>query len=202
MLVTTEYPQGFKDAVYELGFVEGIYSNRPKSEDPGGETFYGISRRWFSDWAGWRLVDKGVREVEGELLGLVLHFYWHEFWVKARCNEIYSMWPSLAKELFKAAVNVAVSDAVIFLQTALNLQNHFGTKLYKDLKPDGVFGSVTFSALSCYLEKSRDVVSDKIILLNCFTGELYIHYKNNELNEANRGWFKRLWWCNEISCSE
>ena len=87
-------------------------TNDPR--DPGGMTCWGISRRYHSDWAGWKLVDSGTTS------GPVL-----EQTVSAFYRESYSvLWATLPERVREVAVDTAVNMghdyAVQCIQTALN----------------------------------------------------------------------------------
>lgn len=100
--MTNRYMQAFD----WLMNIEGFYSNHPK--DSGGETAWGISKRW---WPQYWLMGRPSRDV-------ALGFYWTEFWVPLRCDEILN--PDVARELFEGAVLSGKDQAVKWLQQAVN----------------------------------------------------------------------------------
>src|SRR5580692_10490694 len=76
----------FAFAITKVLANEGAYSNNPS--DPGGETYCGISRVSFPNWAGWVIIDtykhessfpKNLVTVSG-LSDLVKSFYFTNFW--------------------------------------------------------------------------------------------------------------------------
>ena len=53
----------FQQAFQHTAAAEGGYSNNPK--DKGGETYRGIARKYWPDWAGWIIVDEYKRNMPG-----------------------------------------------------------------------------------------------------------------------------------------
>lgn len=174
---------------------EGGYSNR--SDDPGGETYRGISRVFHPDWIGWKLVSvwKSGGMTEAELLNAldseVKKFYRNEFWVKVRGDEIAALSPAVAAELFDTAVNMHPLRAAEFFQTALNRLNIEG-QVYPDLLVDGLIGQKTINTLKRYLQYQPSREDNEQILINCMNGEQYIFYVKNPRHERFRGWFRRV----------
>lgn len=172
------------------------WSNR--SDDPGGETYWGISRVWWPSAAVWTHVDDwsagrispAIRDSLCE--PLVRGFYRVQFWDRFLGDQVAAESPAVAAELLEAGVNLGVHRAVSFLQEALNLQNRRGST-YPDLAVDGRLGQRTLTTLRRYLQTQPGSRADnETILLNCMNGEQYIAYKNNPLAELNRGWFRRV----------
>ena len=171
---------------------EGKYS--ADRLDPGGETFMGISRVYWPSWSGWPKIDQW--KIKGgpppDLQQEVEQFYYENFWQRIQGDRISQLSAAIATELFDTAVNMSVSDAVRFLQTALNMQNE-GATIYPDLQVDGRLGPRTIETLQAYLfQKAALKTQNETILLNCMNGEQYIAYKNNPRHEHFRGWFARV----------
>ena len=87
-------------------------TNDPR--DPGGQTCWGISRRYHPDWPGWKLVDSGT--TSGPTL---------EQSVSAFYRESYSgLWTPLPERVREVAVDTAVNMGHVYavqcLQDALN----------------------------------------------------------------------------------
>lgn len=179
----------FDEAYLKTMGHEGGYTNDP--DDPGAETYRGISRKWNPDWRGWKIIDQYRRlssdlapmlEGNNQLQGLVKEFYHAEFWLPLRCD---SMPRSVAAELFDTAVNVGKENAVEMLQHSLNILNR-NEKLFEDLERDGTVGPVTLSAIQR--------VSDKR-LVKCMNGFQFCHYAGiydgNPKMEKFVGWVDR-----------
>lgn len=95
---------------------EGGHSNDP--DDPGGETYKGISRKKNPQWSGWQFVDKkdfvsAEREIE--------HFYKMNYWHKCGCDNLPA---SFDVCVFDTAVNMGVSRAMLILATDCNWQDY------------------------------------------------------------------------------
>lgn len=152
----------FQLALEKLLDLEGRkLTNDPN--DPGGQTYYGISRRAFPRWMGWAIIDSG-----GEPhIDLVADLYKSAFWEPLRCDE---MTYPIAFKLFSMAVNVGQGDAVKFLQLAL------------DVHPDGKLGPVTMAALA---------KADPRRLLIEMAGHQLLHYTVYNPRNIWRGLFNR-----------
>jgi lysozyme family protein len=105
---------------------EGGYVNHPN--DPGGETYKGISRRAHPNWEGWKLIDQKKPVPEN----LVQEFYHENYWKRLRGDEM--PYP-VGEYLFDFGVNAGITRAVIIVQRALNVTT------------DGVLGPVTMKAI-------------------------------------------------------
>jgi lysozyme family protein len=105
---------------------EGGYANHPN--DPGGETYKGIARRMYPDWAGWQYIDQ-KKPVPEEL---VIDFYYRRFWVPLRCDEIPA---PIGEYVFDFAVNVGHKRAIMAIQTAVKVAT------------DGIIGPITMAAV-------------------------------------------------------
>lgn len=130
------------------------------SKDKGGETFQGISRGSWPQWAGWPLIDRlkadqgegpwrdcpkrwpGLDRAaakDGQLPGLVADFYQHHFYEPALALGLTG--PAAAK-YFDLSVNLGAGNASKVLQRALVAAGH------KNLVVDGVIGRQTRAAVA------------------------------------------------------
>ena len=142
----------FTQAYIALIALEGGYAN--VATDRGGETYRGISRRFWPDWEGWMLVDSlkepgdsnsdinETLENSGDLAIKVQAFYRKNFWEPLNCDLLPEL---IAEELFDTAVNQGVGTAAKYLQEAVNLLNLNG-KIFKDIKVDGAIGPMSLAA--------------------------------------------------------
>lgn len=138
---------------------EGGYNNNPN--DPGKETYKGISRFYWPDWEGWAIIDakkshpefKQVLKEDEFLNRYVKAFYNEKFWREANLSDICSQ--EIANEIFDTGVNQGLERAVKYLQEALNLLNNF-QKDYDDIGVDGVSGSETLHAYNMYMKTAEN----------------------------------------------
>ena len=175
--------------------IEGGYTNNPA--DKGGETYGGISRKFFPNWSGWKIIDetKGKQvweqliENNQQLKSLQRSFYKQEFWDKLYGDKIAS--EIIAHELFDTAVNMGSKASVEFLQRSLNIMNRNG-KLYSDIVSDGVMGDGTIQTLKKYL--AVDVDLDLLVWMNVLQGMRYIQIMEKDRTQETfaRGWSKRI----------
>lgn len=174
----------FKIALEKLLDHEGVYSNDPT--DKGGETFCGISRRFYPSWEGWFSVDS--REYD-EAQKHVPDFYRNLYWNKFRGDEIPNQ--AIAEELLESAVNLGLTRAIEFLQKSLNLLNR-NQKSWVNILEDGRYGNWTHATLIKALNSGDGRYVLKV--LNILQGSHYIAFmgKDEEQERFARGWLERV----------
>src|SRR5271166_7021852 len=101
---------------------EGGYSNDP--DDPGGETNFGISKRYHPDVDIKNLTVEGAQQI-----------YWTDYWLKASCDKLP---PDVAFVLFDYAVLPGIGSASKALQNLVKV------------KADGEIGPATLAAVPDY----------------------------------------------------
>lgn len=99
----TQSDRNFRRAFEHLIGDEGGYVNDPR--DPGGETKYGIAKRFHPDEDIANLTLKRAREI-----------YHRDYWLAAGCQHL--DWP-VAYVFFDAVVNMGIGTAVRLMQEAL-----------------------------------------------------------------------------------
>ena len=190
--MTNNFVKAYKNLIGN----EGGYANN--KADIGAETYKGISRKYHSDWSGWKIIDetkennpsvpnKELSEIlnkNSELEELVQMFYYNNYWNKFKGDELDY---DIAEELLEQSVVLGTwKTAGKNIQTALNLLNRNG-KLFKDLVVDGLVGKNTLSAVS-KVNKRR--------LLTVLNGLEFCRFKESmdkrPLNEIFVGWFNRV----------
>lgn len=174
---------------------EGGYTHDP--DDVGGETYKGVARTYYPNWAGWTIIDaaKDVPNFPNNLRGndgldaMIRQFYkenyWNLFWGDQIPNQ------EVANEMFDTGVNMGVGRSVKYLQKALNVLNR-NQKNYGDIVEDGGFGVNTMTALNQYL--AIDDESFLVKIMNILQGMHYIDYmtKSPTQEKFARGWLKRV----------
>ncbi|MDD4991819.1 MAG: glycosyl hydrolase 108 family protein [Paludibacter sp.] len=119
---------------------EGIYSNDPA--DLGKETFRGISRANYNNWAGWKLIDQMKSKPDFpsnlncnvEMQKQVEIFYLHEFWIPLKAEFILNQ--DSADSLFDFAVNTGIKTSVQLAQSVIGV------------KTDGLIGELTLKKIN------------------------------------------------------
>ena len=117
----------FNDAYKMLIKKEGGYVN--DSDDSGGETYKGISRRYNLNWEGWNIIDrykksyygtslKRVLEADEALQKAVYNLYKENYWDIFELDDIPSQ--TIAYQMFDTCVNCGQAAAVRFAQVALD----------------------------------------------------------------------------------
>jgi lysozyme family protein len=123
----------YKHAILKVLLTEGGYAN--DADDSGGETYKGISRANWPQWAGWKLIDQAKKQagwsaanlersrvlskVPG-LKDLVIAFYKTNFWNPIGGDFIKDQ--DFADKIVDAAVNEGVKGGVRHAQKILHLQ--------------------------------------------------------------------------------
>ena len=124
---------------------EGGYVNDPN--DPGGETNWGIAKKFYPD------VDIKNLTREGDI-----EIYHKDFWIPLHCEDLPE---NIALEIFDTAVNTSQRRAAKILQGSLIL-------LGNQVTLDGVIGSQTVTAVSVYPHQDA--------LLKCMNGFQFMVY--------------------------
>jgi lysozyme family protein len=111
---------------------EGGLSNH--LDDRGGKTFCGITKKYYPDWPGWKLVDTLTHTVDVKhTAALVDNFYYNEFWKKIKGDSLPNQ--AFADAMLSVSVNLGLDQATKLLQEMLRV-----TK-------DGVLGPETLKAV-------------------------------------------------------
>jgi len=183
----------FDDAIKVILEREGKYSI--DKDDPGGETYRGISRRYHPGWSGWILIDEHKEdkyfphnlEADGCLFNSVITFYKRVFWDRFQGDLLKPY--SLCLEIFDTSVHEGVTQAVTFLQESLSILNR-DEKLFPDLLVDGKLGPVTISALNVLI--NLDEIDILLLTMNIRQGNyLFEKAEENPVKEKYiRGWLK------------
>jgi lysozyme family protein len=135
----------FTIALNELLSYEGGYSNN--AADAGGETVYGIARKWQPNWPGWVLVDSlktqrpnlvdlnAALKADSQVQLAVQQFYRQKFW---NFDKVPSQ--LVANKMFEMEINFGPGSAVRILQQGL-------VRLGHAIALDGSLGPATLALL-------------------------------------------------------
>lgn len=178
---------------------EGGWSN--KRSDPGGETYRGITTKYFPNWAGWRIIRETrsrpdfqkILDANQELQKLVAEFYFNEFWNKLRAGEIQSQ--AIANELFDASINLGIPPAVKILQQAIN---YLTAPPALPVAVDGKPGPATVLAVNHWLKESsvesRCATNSLLGLLLALRANHYVQSIDNDACKKCffEGWIRRI----------
>lgn len=165
--------------------VEGGYSDNPN--DNGGATYRGVSRVYFPNWEGWKLVDAG-KSVPEEMMK---SFYKINFWDKQQLDILSHQ--HMANKLFDCSVNMSPEISSQFFQRCINSLNldHYKRMVFQPLKVDGIVGRLTIGAFHM-LEPEREDACVK--LFTCLRGNRYLLIEEADptKKEFMLGWINRL----------
>ena len=158
----------FDEAFEVVVGLEGGYINDPN--DLGGETKYGISKRYHPNVV--------IRTLT---LGEAKQIYWNEYWNKLLLAQVQDA--NIATEIFEQAVNLGSVVAVKNAQTSISL-------IEGSVIVDGYMGIGTLFALNCLGNR-------KSAFLKCMTALQFNIYrdivaKNPSQSKFFLGWLKRV----------
>lgn len=151
----------FNRAVVEVLEREGYFSN--STNDPGGETYYGIARKFHPD-VPWPPTKEQAIDI-----------YRAEYWSKCQCDLL--AYP-FALAVFDSAVNQGVGAAIEMLQKAVGAEvdGRIGPQTVAKMK---VVGHSTDALVSFLALRTQRYVSIR-------------DTNSAEYAENNFGWFRRL----------
>lgn len=178
----------FEDAYRLLKLDEGGWVNNPR--DPGAETFGGISRRFYPNWAGWARVDE-LRKAnvslaqlnsDPQLLAAQCDFFKKEYWLPIyyRINS-----QAIANKVFSLAVNMDPAESI--KGEAHKLLQLACIDCGELVSADGAFGELTLNAANS---------ADPVLLLQALKRQAVGHYQHLVALDQSKscflvGWCKR-----------
>lgn len=109
---------------------EGGFNLHHISYDSGGETYAGITKKFYPNWAGWKF----LKNNDSRLRGAVYEFYEVHYWDKIKADLYDNFY--IKEIVFNFAVNVGIRTAIKLMQKIL------GTAT------DGIIGPITIKALN------------------------------------------------------
>lgn len=164
-------------------------------DDPGGETYKGISRVHNPNWDGWKIIDgyksrydfPNCLEADQDLQYLVKFYFKKKYFDPYLGDQLDE---AIAEEMFDQAVNLGVQKAIEHLQRSLNILNR-NQRDYEDIKVDGIFGQNTLKAyLKCVSVRGAKLLFN---VLNIYQGKRYIELMEaSQVKEKFIGWFNRI----------
>lgn len=174
---------------------EGGYVNHP--QDRGGESFGGVSRRYYPTWNGWLIIDRykyapgfpdNLKNNEA-LQEQLFSFYKKNFWDINKLDQLANQ--EIANEVFDTGVNMGYKISAEFLQTAYNLLSKNGSD-YNKIVVDGLIGSKTITAINAHKYPARIVK-----VLNILQGSRYVQICEKDPSQEVffAGWIERINLC-------
>ena len=162
----TRYSAAFANAWAKTGRAEGGYVNDPN--DSGGETNHGITEKVARKYGYWG----NMRDLTPEHAERIAKF---AYWDVMNLDEVATISPKIADEMFDTGFNTGPVRAVGFLQRTLNALNR-QEKDYDDMLVDGKMGPKTLRAFDKFLYTRRfsDCVTVMLRALNGLQLEFYM----------------------------
>ena len=151
----------FNDIIEKVLEHEGGYVD--DSDDLGGETNFGITKRFYPDVDIKNLTKEEAKDI-----------YYQDYWLK---NKVNKMPPELKYIYFDMCINMGKRTAVKILQRASNNKNS------KDIEVDGGLGTNTFEAI-------QDLEVERV---RAYRVKYYVDLVNKkpEQEKFYFGWFRR-----------
>ena len=154
-----ELPTVARQAIDRILQEEGGYVCNPT--DKGGETNYGISKRWYPNL-----------DIKNLTVTQASNIYYQEYWLKNHCHQLPQM---IALMLFDIAINQGGSFARKALQQALNVNQ------------DGIIGNKTLTAANA---APRLVLITKLTRIRCQRYSNLVQKDNSQVMFIE-GWISR-----------
>lgn len=159
---------------------EGGYSNN--INDPGSETYKGVSRKFEKNWDGWIIIDSYKNKPNFpyslkeniNLDKLVEKVYYENYWLPMNLDIIEGN-ELLKLHLFDMGVNSGIRNAIKLLQAIL------------DTNADGILGKNTNYAIARY---GKSIVEDYKIARKHYYSRII--EKNPKLEVFRKGWENRV----------
>lgn len=169
----SNYSPAFVFSVSKTILDEKGYVNDP--DDPGGETKYGISKRYHPNLDIFALTEEEAESI-----------YYKETWLPLRLDEVKN--EKIAGEIFDTAVNMSNRHAVIIAQRSCNFLSPPNSV---KIKEDGKIGPSTIAAINYWGTK------DPESFFKCLNGFQFMRYVEIvglkiSNHKFSRGWMKRI----------
>lgn len=187
----------FHEALQHLLTKEGGYVNDP--DDLGGETFAGISRKYYPKWEGWQIIDSLKEDYQTDsihfkdhltsnnIYNYVISFYKNNFWDVLQLAKINNK--KISMKIFEMSVNLGIPRSVSIVQSCLNIMNN---DIYDQIKVDNIIGPLTINLINEVSKKNKTSLLLKLLTIQ--QGYIYMKLvQNNPTQKVNlEGWINRL----------
>lgn len=170
---------------------EGPYDNDP--QDPGGETCYGITRRYEPEWPGWARVNElkagqdflKVVVHDVTLLGFVKAYY-QAMWDGMQLSDI--EFQPLADCIFNGCINQGKERTIKWLQYCTNALSP--TTL--DLPENGVISEPTIAQLKTLITEGYGDMLWMLLKAQRMAAYTVTCHNRDESRKYIKGWIGRL----------
>lgn len=156
------------------------------SNDRGGETYRGISRKYFPKWHGWKIVDQNKPLKYGQIINNselendILEFYYDNFYQPMKIDRIENI--LISGHLLCHGVNAGIKTSVKLLQKAINIACNI------QISVDGIIGNTTLKYVNS--DKQHDIAKAFIEQRNQYYRNLVS--KNPSQRKFLNGWLNRV----------
>jgi len=172
----------FQKALQKTLLFEGGWVSNP--DDPGGETYRGISRKSYPEWVGWAMIDSqrealnfpGCLDEIEELQREIAAFYKKHYWEKIKGELIESQ--AVANYFFDCSVLFGVKRASRMIQMAM---------MADQKEWDGIVGKKTLLAINKHQES--DLICALILIR--ISRHAWVVSGNKKMKTFLNGWINR-----------
>lgn len=182
-----------KTAIERVLMYEGVYDNDPI--DPGGETVFGITRKYQSNWEGWKRVDEIKQSGIGPLISIIgsdaevkrcAFNYYNSLWESLFLSQVQSQ--PLADCIYNGCINQGQKRTLIWLQYVLNALSVKS----EDINEDGLMGVGTINRLSALENNGKaDLMLDLLKAQRIAAYTVTVHNREDSLKYI-QGWLNRI----------
>lgn len=172
---------------------EGVYDNDPI--DPGGETVFGITRKYQPNWEGWKRVDEIKKSSTGPLVSLLsadpeikrcVNAYYISLWESFFLSQIQSQ--ALADCIYNGCINQGAGRTLKWLQYCVNALS----KSTDDVSEDGVMGVGTINQISALESEGKaDLLLELLKAQRIAAYTVTVHNREDSLKYI-KGWLSRI----------
>ena len=171
----------FSKAYAFLVTKEGSLSDHPA--DYGGQTYFGIARRFWPNWDGWQYVDANQWNLAQ---ALVPSFYKEEYWDTIKGDLINSQ--LIANRLFEQAVN---SNAMMVTKNLQEICNALAIHDNAVIAEDGKMGPGTMARLNAMSSKQYEIAIEFALRAKYLTFLLGRAKEDKTQRVFTLGWINR-----------
>jgi len=158
---------------------EGALSDHPS--DYGGQTYFGIARRFWPNWEGWQYVDASQWDLAK---AAVPNFYKEEYWDTIKGDSIESQ--IIANRLLEQSVN---SNAMFVTKNLQEILNALATHDNAVIAEDGKMGPATIARLNIMKAQEKAI---EFALRSVYLTFLLGRAKENKTQRVfTLGWINR-----------
>ena len=172
---------------------EGAYSNDPV--DPGGETVFGITRKYEPNWEGWKRVDEIKTSGIGPLVSIIskdteiarcVFDYYDNLWSSFCLTQVQSQ--ALAECIYNGCINQGAKRVIQWLQYCVNALSVSS----EDISEDGAMGVGTINRVSALESLGRGEILLTLLKAQRISAYCQTVHNREDSLKFIKGWLVRI----------